>query len=362
MESESDVCPLVEISDGKPLMATKTEQASPVESVPSPLHRQPTSVAVVVLLSSLFITADVGKMMSSYALRYYNNGEYPVHQTLLVALSEGSKCLVTTAVHVWVTGSFRMRPSIKFILPSVIYMLTNNIFFYALHFVTPPVWLVLVQCKVVLTLLVYKYVFKHSISAAQWTAGFLIVTSVLGSQLEEFNQGELRGKLIAVGLGLLCGTLSTIAAVYTEFCFKNDSRTLWEQQSQIYLGGALFSALASAYSGQGLIQGTISRSIQGLLLATIALATVQGITIAVVVRRLDNIIKYHLSATCSVLNSVLSAFLFPDKFRFTTSYIVSLFFLFTAIYLYEKKSFVLPDMCSRRNGATTARPSAKTTS
>ncbi|KAG0411553.1 hypothetical protein HPB47_011332 [Ixodes persulcatus] len=316
MESESDVCPLVEISDGKPLMATKTEQASPVESVPSPLHRQPTSVAVVVLLSSLFITADVGKMMSSYALRYYNNGEYPVHQTLLVALSEGSKCLVTTAVHVWVTGSFRMRPSIKFILPSVIYMLTNNIFFYALHFVTPPVWLVLVQCKVVLTLLVYKYVFKHSISAAQWTAGFLIVTSVLGSQLEEFNQGELRGKLIAVGLGLLCGTLSTIAAVYTE----------------------------------------------GLLLATIALATVQGITIAVVVRRLDNIIKYHLSATCSVLNSVLSAFLFPDKFRFTTSYIVSLFFLFTAIYLYEKKSFVLPDMCSRRNGATTARPSAKTTS
>ncbi|CAN7947022.1 unnamed protein product, partial [Ixodes hexagonus] len=191
-------------------------QASSVEQAHSPLHRQPTSVALVVLLSSVFIIADVGKMMFSYALRYYNDGEYPVHQTLLVTLNEASKCLVTTLVHVWATGSLRMRPSFKFIVPSVIYMLTNNIFFYVLHFVTPPIWLVLVQCKVVLTLLVYKYGFKHSISAAQWTAGFLIVASVLGSQLEEFNQGELQGKLIAIGLGLLCGTLSTIAAVYTE--------------------------------------------------------------------------------------------------------------------------------------------------
>lgn len=356
MESESDSDPMVEIFDEEPLMATEAELASPVKPAQSPLHRQPTSVALVILLSSVFIASDVGKMMSSYALRYYNGGKYPVHQTLLVAMSEGSKCLVTAVLHVWVTGSPRVRPSVKFILPSVIYMLTNNIFLYALHFVTPPIWLVLVQCKVLLTLLVYKYVFKHFISAAQWTAGFLIVASVLGSQLEEFNKGEVRGKLIAVGLGLLCGTLSTVVSVYTEFCFKNDTRTIWEQQAQIYFGGALFSAMASAYSGEPLIERGMSPSIQGLLLATIALATVQGITIAVVVRRLDNIIKYHLSATCGVLNSVLSALLFPDKFRFTASYVVSLAILFTAIYLYEKKSFVLPDFCSRKKHVATTRP------
>lgn len=83
-------------------------------------------------------------------------GRYPLQQTLLVALTEALKCLLVTAMHVATSGSLRMRPSPKFLLPSLIYMLTNNIFFFVLRYVTPAVWVVLVQCKIIITLCVYR--------------------------------------------------------------------------------------------------------------------------------------------------------------------------------------------------------------
>lgn len=92
----------------------------------------------------------------------------------------------------------------------------------------------------------------------------------------------------------------------------------------------------------------MTQSIGALLVVTIFMGTVQGIATATVVKTLDNIVKYQLSASCNILSSIFSALLFPDKFHFTLSYIVSLCILLVAIYLYERKKFAFPTICKQK--------------
>ncbi|XP_077546804.1 uncharacterized protein LOC144159285 [Haemaphysalis longicornis] len=310
----------------------------------SSLEREVTSLRFVVALSVATAVTEVCKMVGSYSLQHWNKGRYPVQQTLLVALVEALKCLLVTAMHVATSGSLRMRPSPKFLLPSLIYTLTNNIFFFALHYVTPAVWIVLVQCKIIITLCVYRYLFKRTVTLAQWVGGALIIVAVLTSQGEKLANGNASSAgPTALLLALMCGSLSTVAAVYTEYFFKNDGRSLWEQQSQIYFGSALISAAAALLVKEPLVQrDQLVGHVVTFLVATVVSSGVHGLCVALVVARLDNIVKYHLSATSSLLNSVASAVLFPDAFSVTPAFAASLATLLVAIFLYERRSFAPP--------------------
>ncbi|XP_049513308.1 uncharacterized protein LOC119431448 [Dermacentor silvarum] len=329
-----------------PRALPQAETASPKSALE---RRERTSLPVVLGLFAASTFTDVSKMVCSYSLRYHNDGAYPMNQSLVVALTEVLKCVLVAVVHVVTSGSLRMRPSLKFLLPSLIYMLTNNIFFFALHYVTPAVWLVFVQCRIFLTLLVYKYPFGRHVTRAQWTAGALIVMAVVGSQADALvSHARSSSVATALALALLCGSLSTVAAVYTEYYFKNDSRTIWEQQFQIYFGTALISGAAALFSAEQLVcTDELTGHVRNFLVATVVFSAAYGLCVALVVTRLDNVVKYHLSATSSLLNAIASAALFPDQFRVTPVYLVSFGVLMLAIYLYEKKSFTLPDCLDR---------------
>ncbi|KAH6923313.1 hypothetical protein HPB50_027126 [Hyalomma asiaticum] len=312
--------------------------------------RVQTSLPVVLGLFAATTFTDVSKMVCSYSLRYYNKGSYPMNQSLLVALTEALKCALVTVVHVVTSGSLRMRPSFKFLLPSVIYMVTNNIFFFTLHYVTPAVWIVISQCRIFLTLFVYKYPFGRHVTRAQWTAGALIAAAVVSSQADALvSHARTASVATAMGLALLCGALSTVASVYTEYYFKNDSRSIWEQQCQIYFGTAFISGIAPLLTAEQLIRAEeLTGRVLDFLVTTIVFSATYGLCVAAVVTRLDNVVKHHLSATSGTLNAFASSALFPDQFSITPAYVVSLFVLMVAIYLYEKKSFVLPDCWDRR--------------
>ncbi|KAL1470792.1 hypothetical protein MTO96_024051 [Rhipicephalus appendiculatus] len=336
----------MEHSTGKTESRLQAETVSPRSSLE---RREQTSLPVVLVLFAASTFTDVSKMVCSYSLRYHNHGSYPMNQSLMVALTEVLKCVLVTVVHVVTSGSLRMRPSSKFLVPSLIYMLTNNIFFIALHYVTPAGWLVLVQCRIFLTLFAYKYPFGRHVTRAQWTAGVLIAAAAAGSQADTLVSQESSSTVVtAMALALLSGALSTTVSIHTEYYFKNDNRSIWEQQCQIYFGTAIISGIVPLFSAEPLIYADqLTGSVPFFLVATIMLSAAYGLCAALVVTRLDNVVKYHLSATSSLLNMFASAALFPDQFRITPAYVVSLFVLVVAIYLYEKKRFVLPDFLDR---------------
>ena len=76
-------------------------------------------------------TCEIVKQVSNYSINYYNSGTYPLPQTLLVMLSEVLKLCGTFLCMKCRTPSFdqlSVKASFKYIIPSVIYAVNNNIY------------------------------------------------------------------------------------------------------------------------------------------------------------------------------------------------------------------------------------------
>ena len=106
---------------------TKAETVT-VPTNPSKLGLFTVTGAVIVLAS---VACEIGKQVSNYSINYYNGGTYPLPQTLLVVLLEVLKLSGTVLRMRCQTPSFdksSVKASFKFLLPSVIYAVNNNIY------------------------------------------------------------------------------------------------------------------------------------------------------------------------------------------------------------------------------------------
>ena len=106
---------------------TKTD-AGVAPSGPSKLGLFTVTGAVIVLAS---VACEIGKQVSNYSINYYNGGTYPLPQTILVVLLEILKLSGTVLRMRCQTPSFdksSVKASFKFLLPSVIYAVNNNIY------------------------------------------------------------------------------------------------------------------------------------------------------------------------------------------------------------------------------------------
>ena len=84
--------------------------------------------AAIVLLC---VFCEIGKQISNYSINYYNGGKYPIPQTILVVLLEILKLTATILRLKCKAPSFdkaSIKSSFKFLLPSVIYAVNNNIY------------------------------------------------------------------------------------------------------------------------------------------------------------------------------------------------------------------------------------------
>merc|ERR1719430_430332 len=92
------------------------------------------------------VTCEVAKQISNYSIQIFNGGKYPLPQTILVVLVELLKLLATVVRSGCQRPSFdsaTLRHSMKFLLPSLLYAVNNNIYFAGLMLVPPPIWIIL---------------------------------------------------------------------------------------------------------------------------------------------------------------------------------------------------------------------------
>lgn len=185
------------------------------------LERESLGCCSVVFYSSIFLLLDVWKQVASYGMKYFNNNIYPVPQTKIVAVTEMFKFLCFVCLVMWTSGFSglrNMRISPWYAIPSLIYAINNNIYYYALHFATPPVWNVLIQLRIVFTALTYRVMFKRNITDTQWAGLGLLITAVV---LTNFTGGQtLLGQdqklLVAMFLATLGSCTSVIGTLTME--------------------------------------------------------------------------------------------------------------------------------------------------
>ena len=102
---------------------------------------------------------EVGKQICSFALHQYNDGVYPLPASLLVVFAELTKLCLSVIL------SRCQRPdcslmdiwkSIRYIFPSLLYSINNNIYYAGILLVSPPIWIILTSGRIVITIVIYK--------------------------------------------------------------------------------------------------------------------------------------------------------------------------------------------------------------
>merc|ERR1711892_942551 len=294
------------------------------------------------------IGCEIGKQMSNYSIQYYNGRKYPLPQTILVVLLEAIKLLATvlrSGCRIPSLDKATLGKSMKFLLPSVIYAVNNNIYLAGLILVPPPIWVILCSFRTVVTASMYKFVLKRDISILQFAGALLIVVSIVVAKLGDILSvdGGNHIPMMAILFAIVSSFNSVGAAVYTESLFKTSGENFLEQQFWLYLYGICVAAGVHVVSAQSISPGLafsslseVSTRVQILLVVALVFGSVGGLVVAAILKRLDNVVKEYSSATANMFTAVLCSFLFPEKFSFTVYILYAMVLLFTGIYMYER--------------------------
>jgi len=319
-----------------------------------------TLVGILVVLCH--ITAEVGKQTLNYSIQYYNGGVYPLPQTAILVLVEIIKLAVIISTSGCSIPSFdttSLRTSLKYLPPSLLYAVGSNIYMLGITLVPAPIWIILTAFRTVFSAVIYKFVLKREVSVVQLFGASLIVSSIIVAKIGDILQGNEVNRIpaMAIILAFIASGISVSAAIYMENIFKRAGQNFLEQQFWLYFYGLLVGLLLFLTSSK--ISDTMvqvdallsSQNLTLLLVAALLFSGVGGLVVAMILKKLDNIVKEYSTAVGNIFIALLSSFLFPEKFQVTPYILISLLLLFIGIYLYEVKKLSCTE--NKNKSATT---------
>lgn len=164
----------------------------------------------VLFYCSCFLAVDVWKQISTYGMKYYNGGSYPMAQTQIVAITELSKVIIFLVICT-VNGSIgSIKWSLWFAVPSFIYGINNNIYFLGLYYTTPPVWNILIQLRIIFTALTYRLFFKRAVTSVQWIAITILIGAIV---MANYATGRFTTHYEDMMMALMLATVGSVTSV-----------------------------------------------------------------------------------------------------------------------------------------------------
>ncbi|XP_057849252.1 CMP-sialic acid transporter 1 isoform X2 [Cryptomeria japonica] len=205
-----------------------------------------------------FVVAGVLTLLTSsqgiLTVLSQSNGSYKYDYATVPFLAEIFK-LAVSCVLLWREYQSSSPPRVTtawksmrlFPIPSIIYLIHNNVQFATLTFVDTSTYQIMGNLKIVTTGILFRTFLKRKLSNLQWMAIVLLAIGTTTSQIKSCGEtncnslfsAPLQGYL----LGILSACLSALAGVYTEYLMKKNNDSLYWQNVQLYAFGVLFNML-----------------------------------------------------------------------------------------------------------------------
>ncbi|KAF8379661.1 hypothetical protein HHK36_029105 [Tetracentron sinense] len=132
-----------------------------------------------------------------------------------------------------------------FPIPSVIYLIHNNVQFATLTYVDTSTYQIMGNLKIVTTAILFRLFLRRKLSNLQWMAIVLLAVGTTTSQVKGCGEVSCDSLFSApiqgYMLGILSACLSALAGVYTEFLMKKNNDSLYWQNVQLYTFGSIFN-------------------------------------------------------------------------------------------------------------------------
>ncbi|XP_058225684.1 CMP-sialic acid transporter 1-like [Rhododendron vialii] len=288
-----------------------------------------------------------------------SNGGYKYDYATIPFLAEVFK-LIVSALLLWreikTSTPPRMTTDWKSVrlypIPSIIYLIHNNVQFATLTYVDTSTYQILGNLKIVTTGILFRLFLKRKLSNLQWLAIVLLAVGTTTSQVKGCGGAScdsvFSSPIQGYMLGILSACLSALAGVYTEFLMKKNNDSLYWQNVQLYTFGSIFNMghlLLDDFRG-GFEKGPWwERLFNGYTIITWMVVLNLGSTgllVSWLMKYADNIVKVYSTSMAMLLTMVLSVFLF--SFKPTLQLFLGIIICITSLHMYFAPANMLVDL------------------
>lgn len=266
----------------------------------------------------------------------------------LLTTEEGGVKGAARSVHRQVTSN--MIDNVKICLPALLYAVQGNLLYYSMDKLSPPIFTVSYQLKILTTALLSTVLLGKKIGPIKWVALVILTMGVSLVQLQDpeasgssssaattpppgtegINSNAVKG-FIAV-LAACC--TSGLAGVSLEKMLTQTSTSIWMRNVQLGLIGMVMAFLTAVTKDTekiiegGIAQGYTHREV--LLVLTHALG---GLCSAAVLKYAGNILKCFAAAISVVLVSCIAVFM--SSFTPAPLFAAGVALVIAAVFLYN---------------------------
>ncbi|KAH9631224.1 hypothetical protein HF086_005995 [Spodoptera exigua] len=270
------------------------------------------------------------------------NGDYDYNTTLVVFLSELLKLVASAFLytykkdvctkknkpyavyinkpHLFKAIVMNYELLLMYFIPSLLYCFYNNLAFINLSHYDPTSYYILLQFRVVLTALLFQFLFKKKLAFMQWISLGILT---LGCMIKNFDAASIQSRddtdlwsqlfniyFLSINFQNFC---SCLAGTYNEYLLKTKGSNvdIFLQNVFMYLDSVLCNFFILMFKGE---LGTIFEDFSSLgnifvILITINSAVV-GIVTSFFLKNLNSILKTYASALELVITAVVCYILF----------------------------------------------------
>jgi UDP-sugar transporter A1/2/3 len=231
-------------------------------------------------------------------------------------------------------------------VPALLYLLQNNLVYYAFGKLDAATYAVLYQSKILLVAVFSVPILGKQLMPTQWLALMLLTAGVIivqrsGEQPPSQDNSnpdlQVEQKLLGLIAVLAAAACSSLAGVYFELMLKGVQLSLWARNFQlsgysILIGifGLMVTSDMDLVMQQGYFYGYTHNTV-----LIVVINAVGGLLVAVVIKYLDNIIKNFANTFSTILACVFSA-MFMD-FKVTFEFFVGVVVVLSSVMLYNTK-------------------------
>lgn len=237
--------------------------------------------------------------------------------------------------------------TLKLSVPSLIYMIQNNLLYVAVSNLPAATFQVTYQLKILTTAMFSVTMLGKKLSKLQWFSMLLLFTGVAivqvqtSSKSEKVNSGIEQNRLVGLGAVIISCASSGFAGVYFEKILKESKGSIWLRNIQLGMFGILTGVCGIFIKdGKNVSENGFFFGFHSLVWVIIFNQAFGGLLVAVVIKYADNILKGFSTSISIVVSTIAAIFLF--SFNVTGMFVMGASLVILAVYLYSLPKKVEP--------------------
>ncbi|KAL2714213.1 UDP-galactose translocator [Vespula squamosa] len=229
--------------------------------------------------------------------------------------------------------------TLKVCVPSVLYIIQNNLLYVSASNLDAATYQVTYQLKILTTAFFAVVILRRSLRKSQWSALILLVIGVVLVQLAQSGtvtlpSGIQQNHLLGFTAALSACFLSGFAGIYFEKILKGSDISVWMRNVQLSLLSLPFG-LATCFLNDGDVirkQGFFF-GYDSFIYYLVVLQAGGGLIVALVVKYADNILKGFATSLAIIISCIASIYLFD--FHLTLQFSFGALLVICSIFLYS---------------------------